>query len=231
MTPAQRLALITSWQRNHGLKVDGILGPKTAASIAALGGPTWECPGYRAAAVPRSFAGRPGGHFTINLIEGEKPLAVETTLINRIILYALDDDGKGGIGGNNAGPYVKGLREFCDFPVNRTGPWCAIFVSAKTKQAAESLDRPLDFDLSRGAGAFVRNVGKSPGGSFITTPEPGFAAWRKGLWGHIRIITGYDASTDTMHYVGGNERGDRVRVGSMKRGSWRKNLKQMATIK
>ena len=76
------------------------------------------------------------------------------------------------------------------------------------------------------------NIGEA--GRFIDVPEPGVACWKRKGWklfrkAHIRIITGYDEKTDTMHYVAGNENGV-VRVGSLKNGTWRKGLIRMATI-
>jgi hypothetical protein len=199
----QTYLLVTFWQRQHGLLVDGIIGPKTLASFANA--------------------------------KGRGTVDVEPTdgAMKRIILTAVIDIGEGEEGGNNAGPYVRSLREYCGFPVDMLGPWCSIFASAKTKQALTGSG--LGIPLSRGAYRLVMNIGESPYGEFITVPEPGFACWKRRWWerkreAHVRIITGYDKETDTMHYVAGNEKG-KVVVGQLKNGKWRKDLIKMSTIR
>lgn len=155
-------------------------------------------------------------------------------MMNRIIRYALDDEGKGEQGGNNAGPYVRALRKFCGFPVDALGAWCAIFASAKILKACDSIKRALPCDLSRGAYRLVMNIGECDEGTFIDVPRAGFGCWKRRRWlrrreAHVRIITGYDAATDTMHYVAGNE-GGRVVADSLKNGAWRKDLVCMSTF-
>ncbi|GAG05413.1 unnamed protein product, partial [marine sediment metagenome] len=144
--------------------------------------------------------------------------------------------GRGEMGGNNSGWYVKGLRIFCGFPRHAKGAWCAIFGSAKIKQGYLSFKMDPPFALSRGAYRLVMNIGESERGEFITVPEPGFACWKRRGWtalwrkAHFRIMTGYDVETDTMHYVAGNENA-LCRVGSLKHGAWRKDLIKMVTIR
>lgn len=217
----QRKELLEWWQVGHGLPVTGNLDPKTMASLK------------QQAATKRMHE----GVITSSLLVMPKT----SPLMNRIIRYALNDEGRGESGGNNAGPYVRALRAFCGFPIERLGAWCAIFVSAKIKRAVESLamtlqavtpDMILPFDLSRGAYRLVMNIGEA--GRFITVPEPGFGCWRRKRWfrkreAHVRIITGYDAKTDTLFYVAGNEKG-RVVVSSLPNGTWRKDLEVMSTI-
>lgn len=196
-------ALVRHWQEGHDLVPDGIMGPKTRASLAPVVESTGPTPGRR--------------------------------LMNRIIHYALLDIGRGEMGGNNKGPFVRALRRFCGFPSDAVGPWCAIWASAKTKLGLMSLDRPWPSNLlSRGAYRLVMNIGELSAGKFITVPEPGFACWKRKRWlrkreAHIRIITGYDAATDTMHYVAGNE-GGKVVAGSLENGAWRKDLIYMSTF-
>lgn len=202
ITEQQLTALVRSWQSEHGLEVDGILGPLTRASI-------------------RRFYNLPD----------------TSPFMNRTISYALADVGEVEVG-RNGGPYVHMLRRFCGFPEDMLGAWCAIFGSAKFKRAWKSIQFPerpwlaLPFELSRGAYRLVMNVGEA--GRFIDVPEPGVACWKRRGWllfrkAHFRFITGYDAGTDTMHCVAGNEK-DGVRVVTLKNGAWRKDLLKMATI-
>ena len=154
------------------------------------------------------------------------------SLMNRIIRYALNDEGRGEQGGNNSGPWIRSLRRLCGFPADVTGPWCAVFISAKAVEASQSLDMICPFELSRGAYRLMQNIGTV--GRYIDVPEPGFACWRRKGWfirrsAHIRIITGYDDDSDTMFYAAGNEKG-RVRVAALKNGAWRKGLLGMVTI-
>lgn len=228
LKPDQAYLLVTFWQRQHGLLVDGIIGPKTLASFANADGP---------------HCGQlcPGGSERRKCSCASPSNCKVSPMVISIIRYALLDEGRGEEGVNNGGSYVRALRWHCGFPEDMLGPWCAIYVSSKIKHAMfdqPSLNIPLsslNIPLSRGAYRLVMNIGESPHGEFITVPEPGFACWGRRNWrlkreAHVRIITGYDERTDTMYYVAGNEKG-KVVVGKLEHGKWRKGLIKMSTIR
>lgn len=153
-------------------------------------------------------------------------------LQKQLIRFASSDIGRKEVG-RNSGAYVKALRAFCDFPANATGPWCAVFASYHIKQAYKISRNSLPpFELSRGARALLRNIVRSDAGRRIATPEPGaIAVWRRGGgWtGHVRIVQSYDASSDTMTCIAGNER-NKVRLVILRDGSWRKGLVGMGAL-
>lgn len=132
----------------------------------------------------------------------------------------------------NSGPFVEGLRKECGFPSPRHGPWCAVFVSAMLRRAYAGRYRDCPIKLSRGAYRLGLNITKE--GRQLFEPSPGFGVWRRKGWvlhraAHIRIITGYDKETDTVHYIAGNER-NRVVQKSLTGEEWRRGLLLLTTL-
>lgn len=193
--------LLRHWQSAHDLPVTGKLDSATAASLDAS-------------------------------VSEKLTLEPKPTLVQWLCSSASIDIGRKEVG-RNSGKYVRNLREFCGFPVNATGAWCAIFVSYHIKQAYKlSGLGDVPFKLSRGARGLLRNITRSDAGEAISVPERGaIAVWRRGGgWtGHVRIVTGYDADTDSMSWVAGNER-NAVRAGVLSHGEWRKGLVGMGRI-
>lgn len=127
--------------------------------------------------------------------------------------------GYGGEGGNNKGPYIRGLRAACGFPVDATGAWCAIFASAMLLNVGIPAK-------SRGAYRLTELLAGGPGGYDVATINdmvPGdvyLVSWARARWAthreaHVRFLK--CCADDLWTFVGGNERGDKVRGGVMTR--------------
>lgn len=148
-------------------------------------------------------------------------------LANRMDLaweVALLDVGNGGVGGNNKGTYIEGLRAYCKFPVDATGPWCAIF------QSKHLLGSGIPI-RSRGAYRLCEKMANHPKG--FEVPVSGMeigrgylACWKRGRWithqeAHVRMVR---STGNLLEYIGGNEWGDKVRTGHMTFGDFEKDL-------
>ena len=196
--------LLRHWQSAHDLPVTGKLDSATAVSLDSVSEKQRE---------PAGVLPKP-------------------TFTQLLCSSASIDIGRKEVG-RNSGKYVRNLREFCGFPVNATGAWCAIFVSYHIKTAYKLAGLgDMPFKLSRGARGLLRNITRSDNGESIAVPEEGaIAVWRRGGgWtGHVRIVTGYDVATDSMSWVAGNER-NAVRAGVLSHGEWRKGLVGMGRI-
>ena len=105
---------------------------------------------------------------------------------------ARSDIGKGEIGGNNEGPYVRNLMTL--FRHRTAGPWCAAAVSAWYTRAADKLGMRVPWQLSASAritGARMQKVGRRL--MELEPLEPGDVVvwWRgrlSGRKGHIGIV-------------------------------------------
>lgn len=149
-----------------------------------------------------------------------------TTLkMHRAWDYALYYVGKGGVGGNNRGSYIEALRRSCGFPVDVVGAWCAIFQSS----ALRVVGIPIK---SRGAYTLCEKMANHRHGYELKGPlEPGkvyLACWKRGRWdthqeAHVRMVRLFSGS-DLVEYIGGNERGDKVRTGMMTIKDFHKDL-------
>jgi len=153
-----------------------------------------------------------------------------SSVMSAIIAHARVDIGQHEIG-KNGGKYVRGLRELCGFPVDADGAWCAIFVSAMLHMSTAP-NTPCR--LSRGAYRMGKNIAECNSGRYISDPGPGFGIWKRKGWernrsAHIRIILSYDAATETIWYIAGNERG-RVRYAGMQRKQWERDLLFFCTL-
>lgn len=157
------------------------------------------------------------------------------------VVVATEEIGNGEEGGNNKGPHVR------KYSRGREGNWCATFCSWCFEQSAERVElvigkSPKYPTYSRGAKRFVRNTAKL--GRYLDTskedPGPGdVIGWHRGriiTWrGHVGLVLGYIAETDTLITIEGNSgsyakyRG-RVRVKLYKNGSWRKKLYRVSRM-
>lgn len=144
-------------------------------------------------------------------------------------LSAHNDLGKGGHGGNNAGPYIRSLRKACGFPEEMTGAWCAIFQSAHLLTA----DIPIK---SRGAYRLCEKMANHPRGferKYAMNTVVGnvyLACWKRRRWtthreAHVRLVKRTEYGFD---YIGGNEAGDVVATGYMTIESFRRDLIMIA---
>lgn len=132
----------------------------------------------------------------------------------------------------NGGPFVRSLRRYCGFPVDATGPWCAIFISAHLKSTGKGELR------SRGARRLVDNIVQSPRGrrvsveDFFANPRPVVALYTRGTSkykGHVRLLTGAVGVDREAYYIAGNEH-DRVLYSHVKRRDFKKNLISLVEI-
>jgi len=176
--------LVRHFQESTGvLHADGIYGPKTAKYIDRT---------QLSQAIDKSL---------------------EQDLLQRAWDSALRDVGKGGQGGNNAGPYIRGLRSRCGFPDHLTGSWCAIFVSAMLLDAGGP-----DKLKSRGAYRLVEKLANHEKGREVEvrdmqTGNVYLAVWPRNRWrthreAHIRLVKKIAPMKYEM--IGGNERPDTV---------------------
>lgn len=154
-------------------------------------------------------------------------------LMGRAWTEAWFNIGKGGMGGNNKGPYIQSLRRECGFPIDATGPWCAIFVSAMLKRAGIPIK-------SRGAYRLCETMANHDQGyekhGVLDVYKVYIACWKRGRWqthnaAHVRLVRREPVLRGgriSYGFVGGNERGDVVRTGTMTEEEFRKDLIMVA---
>jgi hypothetical protein len=205
----QYVALVKFWQAEHGLEVDGILGPKTRASIhrSYISVDTPDASQFMNRAI--SYALADVGEVEVGNNGG--------AYVRGLRRYCGFPEG-------SLGPWCA---IFGSAKLKRAG------------QSLWGNPSTLPFSLSRGAYRLVMNVGEAgrfiTPEELVSSPGlVGVACWKRRGWllqrkAHFRFFTGYSASSDTLHCVAGNEK-DGVRVVSLKDGAWRKDLVRMATI-
>lgn len=202
MNKKQEQYLVSDFQRGHyALKEDGDFGPKTSAHLDML---------MLFDRVRERFSG------------------TEYSNMMRVIGFASFDVGQGGSPGtNNVSPWIKRMREFCHFPADLTGPWCAIWASYIFKAYAEF---PY-LKLSRGAKQLVLNVieyGEDHEAIARGTGDfLGIASYKREGGGHVRFVGRVDGQ---LFYLGGNERGDKVRWGMLTTKGFEKDLLRVGTV-
>lgn len=141
---------------------------------------------------------------------------------------AISKVGRGGEGGNNAGPFLDTMRHLFHWPLI-PGSWCAIFASYALCMGG-AVDRSV---AHRGARRLVKNAAIAgfditedvlDGADFI-----GIASYRRGTgWeGHVRFVMRVGSK---ICYIGGNESGDVVRWGFLTPAELKRDLIQVATF-
>jgi len=144
--------------------------------------------------------------------------------------------GRGETTVNNGGP------EVFKYTNGRKGNWCAAFLAWCFEEAQRRLARAGVHSRapkrSHGAKRFTKNVARL--GRFLSAgedPAPGdVIAWHRfpmGSWrGHVGIVYGYYATTDTLITIEGNagKFPVKVRYKRYKRGKWRKRLYKIARM-
>lgn len=128
----------------------------------------------------------------------------------------------GNPGTNNVSDWIRHLREYCNFPVDANGPWCAIFASYCLNMARIDVK-------SRGAYRLCEKLANTNGYKEYKTEdmEVGkvyLCCWRRSRWNthreaHVRLVTpkrvqGHDWATE-FEYIAGNERPDNVVQGKL----------------
>lgn len=142
---------------------------------------------------------------------------------------AISKVGLGGVGGNNAGPFIDNMRLFFGWPTV-AGSWCGVFASYALCMGG-SVEKAL---ASRGARRLVRNMAAAGADVTVRARQPGYdfigiASYSRGTgWqGHVRFVMRVGG---LICYIGGNEQGDVVRWGFLTQEEFERNLIQVATI-
>lgn len=187
---------LKAWQvhgiddRGRKLKVDGVYGPRTAASFSNDGNARLDL-----VPLPDDITDfRSSG----------------STLRNQALNFAIKEMRAGAreVGGNNKGPFVNKYHRSAAAS-ERQWAWCAAFASWCYQQAADLLGVPMPFTYTGGAQRIYRDL-KQQGKTFdIGECEPragDLVIWWRGetrTWkGHVGIVWGY--VNDVLYVIEGN---------------------------
>ncbi len=159
------------------------------------------------------------------------PLAL-AHLQQTVVVVARRELGHGEEGGNNCGPDVVRYRR----GVNDKGSWCAAFVSYAWEEAAAETGLYLPFKRSHGAQRLYKAI-RAVGHEVSAVPRIGACVcWERpeaGAWaGHVGIVVGFDATSNTLVTVEGN-RGrfpSRVAEFTYPEGRWLNRLIGIASL-
>jgi hypothetical protein len=146
--------------------------------------------------------------------------------------WAIAQEGKGsGNAPNNTGAYIRGLREFCGFPLYKKnknpidGPWCAVGASAALKHGGIDIK-------SRGAYTLCEKLEADDRFEEYTADDllldhVYVACWKRKRFArtraaHVRLLRLNIGGA--IEYVGFNEVGDKVAIGPMTMAEMEKDL-------
>lgn len=122
----------------------------------------------------------------------------------------------GNPGTNNVSDWIKHLREYCNFPADATGSWCAIFASYCLKMVRIDVK-------SRGAYRLCEKLANTDGfreykPEDMEVGKVYLCCWRRSRWythreAHVRFVR--ISADGAYEYIAGNERPDNVVHGSL----------------